>query len=63
MAFFYIFASLDFTSMARQHQVGQAEDTVVEKAGTHTEFLKGNKKIKQMDEIPKAKGLDSAYQN
>lgn len=61
MAFFYIFTSLDFTSMS--HQVGQAGDTIVEKAGTHTEFLKGNKKIKQMDEIPKAKGLDSAYQS
>lgn len=45
------------------HEVGQAEDIIVEKPGTHTEFLKGNKKIKQMDKIPKAKGLDSAYQS
>lgn len=42
MAFFYIFTSLDFTSMS--HKVGQAEDTIVEKAETHTDLLKGNKK-------------------
>lgn len=29
----------------------------MEKAGTHTKFLKGNKKIKQMDKIPKPRAL------
>lgn len=42
MAFFYIFTSLDFTSMS--HEVGQADNTIVEKAETHTDLLKGNKK-------------------